>query len=200
MIEAFEKARAAYGSGAYDDATLEFLFPQLKESEDERIIGNIKKAAELYWSDESLDEILSWLEKQKEQTSDIILKAFENSKTDYSLEERKEASDYSEKVLPTSIAYGESEEEYLLHKVIEAAYIAGQKEQKPLSTKETELNSIAFLEQPEVDLEKEYQEFCKDHPFPWSSQYVNREYIDELCLSVARHFYKLGRKARKEDK
>lgn len=55
-------------------------------------------------------------------------------------------------------------------------------------------------EQPEVDLEKEYQEFCKDNPFPWSSQYVNREYIDELCLSVARHFYKLGLNARKEDK
>lgn len=48
-------------------------------------------------------------------------------------------------------------------------------------------------EQPEVDLEKEYQEFCKDYPFPWSSQYVNKEYIDELCLSVARHFYELGR-------
>lgn len=69
--------------------------------------------------------------EQKEQTSDIILKAFENSKTDYSLEEREEASDYSEKVLPTSIACGESDEEFLLHKVIEAAYIAGQKEQKP---------------------------------------------------------------------
>jgi len=37
------------------------------ESEDERIIGDIKKAVELYWSDEPLDEILSWLEKQKEQ-------------------------------------------------------------------------------------------------------------------------------------
>lgn len=44
----------------------------------------------------------------------------------------------------------------------------------------------------EVDLEKEYQEFCKDCPFPWSSQYVNREYIDELCLSVARHFAEWG--------
>ena len=56
-------------------------------------------------------------------------------------------------------------------------------------------------EQPEVDLEKEYQEFCNDHPFPWSSQYVNREYIDELCLSVARHFYNLGcrRTAEKAD-
>lgn len=54
-------------------------------------------------------------------------------------------------------------------------------------------------EQQEVDLEKEYQEFCKDYPFPWSSQYVNREYLDELCLSIARHFYELGRNARKEE-
>ena len=45
-------------------------------------------------------------------------------------------------------------------------------------------------DQPEVDLEKEYQEFCKDYPFPWSSQYINPEYIDELCLSIARHFAK----------
>ena len=47
-------------------------------------------------------------------------------------------------------------------------------------------------EQQKVDLEEAYKEFCKDYPFPWSSQYVNREYIDELCLSVARHFYELG--------
>ena len=38
-----------------------------KESEDERIIGRIKKAVESYWSDEPLDEILAWLEKQGEQ-------------------------------------------------------------------------------------------------------------------------------------
>jgi hypothetical protein len=34
---AFNRAKSAYGTGAYDDATLEFLFPELKESEDERI-------------------------------------------------------------------------------------------------------------------------------------------------------------------
>lgn len=56
-----------------------------------------------------------------------------------------------------------------------------------------------MMEQSEMDLEKEYQEFCKDNPFPWSSQFVNREYIDELCLSVARHFYELGLNARKEE-
>ena len=50
-------------------------------------------------------------------------------------------------------------------------------------------------QEPEVDLVEAYQEFCKDHPFPWSSQYVNREYIDELCLSVARHYYELGKRS-----
>ena len=33
----FDRAKAAYGTGAYDDVTLEFIFPELKESEDERI-------------------------------------------------------------------------------------------------------------------------------------------------------------------
>ena len=38
---------------------------KVSESEDERIIERIKKAVVDYWSDESLDEILAWLEKQK---------------------------------------------------------------------------------------------------------------------------------------
>lgn len=86
-----------------------------------------------FCSDKLLAIVHNALEKQKEQKliSNIIAKSFENSKTDYSLEEREKASDYSERVLPTSIIYGEDEDEYKLHKVIEAAYIAGQKEQKP---------------------------------------------------------------------
>jgi len=87
MDNAFEKARAAYGTGAYDDATLEFLFPQLKESEDERIRKHI---------------------------IDIIR---DNAKS---------------KRIPCDA---------------EIAYLKKLKEQKPLSTEETELNSIAFLEQ-----------------------------------------------------
>lgn len=35
--EIVAKAKAAYGTGAYDDSTLEFLIPGLRESEDERI-------------------------------------------------------------------------------------------------------------------------------------------------------------------
>ena len=71
--KALEKARSAYGTGAYDDATLEFLFPQLKESEDERIrkeIISIVKAYRENCIDEGthrFDDCLVWLEKQKEQ-------------------------------------------------------------------------------------------------------------------------------------
>lgn len=54
------------------------------------------------------------------------------------------------------------------------------------------LSIFDTMEQPVEGLEEEYQEFCKANPFPWSSQYVNREYIDELCLSVARHFAEWG--------
>ena len=68
MDNAFEMARAAYGTGAYDDATLEFLFPQLKESEDERIrkelIDMIKECTN--WPHKK--EYLNYLEKQKENS------------------------------------------------------------------------------------------------------------------------------------
>lgn len=47
------------------------IFPELKEIEDEKIINRIKKAVKGYWSDEPLDEILAWLEKQGE-TSPIL--------------------------------------------------------------------------------------------------------------------------------
>ena len=50
-------------------------------------------------------------------------------------------------------------------------------------------------EQPCEDLEKEFQEFCKDYPFPWSSAYINAEYIEELCKGVAKHFYELGNRS-----
>ena len=70
MDNAFERARAAYGTGAYDDATLEFLFPQLKESEDERIrkamLQHFKNKTKEKWCNIPVKDIISWLEKQKE--------------------------------------------------------------------------------------------------------------------------------------
>ena len=50
-------------------------------------------------------------------------------------------------------------------------------------------------ERPCEDLEKEFQEFCKDYPFPWSSAYINAECIEELCKGVAKHFYELGNRS-----
>lgn len=74
--EAFERAKSAYGTGAYDDATMEFIFPQLAESEDERIRKDIINL--IYWlkGNPSLcsqyykdryDDMLAYLEKKKEQ-------------------------------------------------------------------------------------------------------------------------------------
>lgn len=75
--EAFERAKSAYGTGAYDDATMEFIFPQLAESEDESYDERIRKCIGLALTDveeqrfmdydTSLKECLSWLKKQKEQ-------------------------------------------------------------------------------------------------------------------------------------
>ena len=67
----FDRAKAAYGTGAYDDATLEFLFPELKVSEDERMINGLQGFLSAFGSDyfgtggwQKFDD---WLEKQKEQ-------------------------------------------------------------------------------------------------------------------------------------
>ena len=74
--EIVAKAKAAYGTGAYDDSTLEFLIPGLRESEDERIRKELvalfievrnSEGNEGYWHDLKVADILAWLEKQKEQ-------------------------------------------------------------------------------------------------------------------------------------
>lgn len=51
--------------------TIERAFPELLESEDERIRKAIKEAVENYWSDDTqaLTDILAWLEKQGNQES-----------------------------------------------------------------------------------------------------------------------------------
>lgn len=77
MDNAFERARAAYGTGAYDDATLEFLFPQLKESRNEQIRKAIIKSLDMPFPEDNLpgtdvtyEEAVAWLEKQKEHFRD----------------------------------------------------------------------------------------------------------------------------------
>lgn len=74
--EALERAKMSYHTGDYDKDTLEMLeiiFPELKESEDEKIRKAIKKALQVRCdgsriiSDEPviLEEAIAWLEKQK---------------------------------------------------------------------------------------------------------------------------------------
>jgi hypothetical protein len=78
--EAFERAKAAYGTGAYDDATLEFLFPQLKESEDERIRKEmvdwlksfIGESTPVGYTEHEIRQRIAWLEKQKEDKEELV--------------------------------------------------------------------------------------------------------------------------------
>ena len=111
------------------------VFPELKESEDERIlewiIGIVNSCKELSFDDKV--KLTKYLEKQKERKpaeSTALHKAFISSKIDYALEEKCDASDYADAILPTSVACGENDEEYKLHKIIEAAFIAGQKKER----------------------------------------------------------------------
>ena len=77
--------------------------------------------------EQGIRDTLSKVKEQKPAGGNALQKAFISSKIDYTLEEKCDASDYADAILPTSVAYGENEEEYKLHKIIEAAFIAGQK-------------------------------------------------------------------------
>lgn len=144
---------------------LETLIPELRESDDERI----RK-----WLFDYAIETIAGLE------SDISLSTYDGIKG-HDPDAEAELAQWQK-----ARAYLEKQKEHFRDdtKMVE---------QKPAEwSEEDEVKEIIQQEQPEMDLEKEYQEFCKDCPFPWSSQYVNREYIDELCLSVARHFAEWG--------
>ena len=137
-----------------------------KENKDEKIRKSIIKLIQLggYMSPADKTEALAYLERQKgivmhtpryappEQKEQepaegtALQKAFISSKIDYTLEEKCDASNYADTILPTSVAYGENEEEYKLHKIIEAAFIAGQKkEQKPAEWSKEDVVLIDLL-------------------------------------------------------
>ena len=136
--EAIERIKTRFDKWALDNEDMEAiqtLIPELAESEDERILNALITHIRIYEGDFTTVgvtrlEMLDWLEKQKKQkpTEDTALqKAFVISKKDYTLEEKCDASDYADTILPTSVTYGENDEEYKLHKIIEAAFIAGKK-------------------------------------------------------------------------
>lgn len=72
--EAIERAESIYNETAIPSATTKgictYIFPELKESEDERIRGNIIATIHLYYGEPLEDEakeMIAWLEKQCEQ-------------------------------------------------------------------------------------------------------------------------------------
>ena len=70
--KALERAREELGSGCFDRGTIEYIFPELKESEDERIrqaiIDTLKGYRNLGSTNGVLKEnMIAWLEKQGEQ-------------------------------------------------------------------------------------------------------------------------------------
>lgn len=125
MDNALEKARAAYGTGACDDATLEFLFPQLKESEDERIRKEIISALKFAnTSDGVYDKHIAWLEKQKEQRpAEINVKALlaadrlASAEMTGRLKERSEILENPEKYGLQKPTYWSEEDEKMLKEI-----------------------------------------------------------------------------------
>lgn len=72
--EAIERAESIYNETAIPSATTKgictYIFPELKESEDERISGNIIATIHLYYGEPleyEAKEMIAWLEKQCEQ-------------------------------------------------------------------------------------------------------------------------------------
>ena len=70
--ERIKLAKEALDSGSYDKETIEYIFPELKESEDEKIRRAVKNALILKTSCNSLThdgvalgDAIAWLEKQK---------------------------------------------------------------------------------------------------------------------------------------
>lgn len=66
--EALERAREELGSGCFDKGTVEYIFPELKESEDEKIrksIIELLNEVRFTFKYYDINKMLAWLEKQK---------------------------------------------------------------------------------------------------------------------------------------
>ena len=79
--EALERAREVLNNEDVERGIMEYLFPELKESEDERIRKGLIKyfknfeTESLYIVGINEDEILAWLEKQGEKKSQRMVSA-----------------------------------------------------------------------------------------------------------------------------
>lgn len=66
--EKLRLAKEALDSGSYDKETIEYIFPELKESEDERIrkdlVGYFEVCDNMTFAHHRVSDIITWLEKQ----------------------------------------------------------------------------------------------------------------------------------------
>lgn len=122
----------------------EVFAPELRESEDEKIkktlIGYFTKKNEYrdvdeLWEGLEIPNIIAWLEKQKEPKEELFVRI--NGLIN---EYIKAGADEAEQEHRLKCYH------LFLDSLEDAEYFE-QKDQKPLSTEETELNSITFLEQ-----------------------------------------------------
>ena len=83
--EKLRLAKKALDSGSYDKETIEYIFPELKENEDERIKNFMIKVFKSYqnpsyhintdkWEGMEISKILSWLEKQGEENKRLYVR------------------------------------------------------------------------------------------------------------------------------
>lgn len=121
VLERAKKILEFYKNPAYEEVyvyakeDIPFIFPELTESEDERIR---KTLIRLFTANNVEDyggvtnkQIVAWLEKQKLPVSyDIIEQTFNKSKT-YEFPENADAVTYSESILPTSVYKGENDKD-----------------------------------------------------------------------------------------
>lgn len=161
--KALEKARAAYGTGAYDDATLEFIFPQIKESEEEkrkRAVAVLEQQR-YYWAYdgpadktppatkrkdlvEAIDVALSYLEKPS--IVDVLTRA--------GLRPFKDGNKWcilaGDNIQEGICGFGDTIEEALYEFLIDV--IDMQKEQKP-----AELEQLAKLREMTHEIREAYE-------------------------------------------
>ena len=201
MNNAFERARAAYGTGAYDDATLEFLFPQLKESEDERIrkwlVGYFTRIGKSWIHREfTCNQIIAYLEKQKEnsKSADFISS---NCASGAKCEDRwhkvgDSLPDNGRLVLAndclgnTLLARYDGEGNWEVSVYDNDDYYC-----RNTITKWCEIPSEKQKEQKlsEVNLEKEVEKYLLDN-----ADFVTKSTSKEMVNTLARHFAEWGRK------
>lgn len=80
--EKLRLAKEALESGSYDKDTIEHIFPELKDSKDERIRKRLLKIANVWkeggyacGNSDEIDDIIAWLEKQGEPIDKIVKRA-----------------------------------------------------------------------------------------------------------------------------